>query len=272
MTYFNYQIDWPSTDYRENLRLGYRTPRSILCPPYLAINPYYVDYVNAIDNVFDEQVDLKTETLLNLRNMWVTNPTMEQEIVDQVPGADPSNPGGHIVEFDDWSQPERDLLVKQVNALGMKLANAGIISNNSYQAIARWVGMYWYGKGTRAFIDFINYSLSSFLDVKPLWTQDYVHFYKPDDPAIGAKIWEGGTWYPTTHVQIIAKGGLGDLDINTLVAFFYEIANYNLVLYSVDEEFDMPITDDPTLVRTDAQIVALGLWEHQNIFIQPNTN
>ncbi|HDX9309646.1 TPA: hypothetical protein ROX13_004892, partial [Escherichia coli] len=77
-------------------------------------------------------------------------------------------------------------------------------------------------------------------------------------------------WYPTTHVQLIAKGGLGDLDINTLVSFFYEIANYNLVLYSVDEEFDMPITDDPTLVRTDAQIVALGLWEDVLITILPD--
>jgi hypothetical protein len=60
------------------------------------------------------------------------------------------------------------------------------------------------------------------------------------------------------------------LDINTLVSFFYEIANYNLVLYSVDEEFDMPITDDPTLVRTDAQIVALGLWEDVLITILPD--
>ncbi|MDN3160821.1 hypothetical protein P0E55_14025, partial [Enterococcus faecalis] len=143
-------------------------------------------------------------------------------------------------------------------------------TDDSYQAISRWVGMYWYGKGTRSFIDFINYCLSSFLDVKPMWTQDYVHFYRTGDSRIGTPIWQGGTWYPTTHVQLIAKGGLGDLDINTLVSFFYEIANYNLVLYSVDEEFDMPITDDPTLVRTDAQIVALGLWEDVLITILPD--
>lgn len=273
---YKYQVDWPSTDSTENRRLVYRYPRSILLPPYLAANPYYVDYTNAIDNVFEGQVDIKTEILQNLRNMWVTNPPLEQQIADQVSGTgtDPVTGlpfmGGHLIDFDQWSQPERDILAKQVNALGMKLANAGVLTDDSYQAISRWVGMYWYGKGTRSFIDFINYCLSSFLDVKPMWTQDYVHFYRTGDSRIGTPIWQGGTWYPTTHVQLIAKGGLGDLDINTLVSFFYEIANYNLVLYSVDEEFDMPITDDPTLVRTDAQIVALGLWEDVLITILPD--
>jgi hypothetical protein len=94
--------------------------------------------------------------------MWVTNPPLEQQIADQVSGTgtDPVTGlpfmGGHLIDFDQWSQPERDILAKQVNALGMKLANAGVLTDDSYQAISRWVGMYWYGKGTRSFIDFIN--------------------------------------------------------------------------------------------------------------------
>ncbi|MDN3123421.1 hypothetical protein P0E82_13950, partial [Enterococcus faecalis] len=147
---YKYQVDWPSTDSTENRRLGYRYPRSILLPPYLAANPYYVDYTNAIDNVFEGQVDIKTEILQNLRNMWVTNPPLEQQIADQVSGTgtDPVTGlpfmGGHLIDFDQWSQPERDILAKQVNALGMKLANAGVLTDDSYQAISRWVGMYWY--------------------------------------------------------------------------------------------------------------------------------
>jgi hypothetical protein len=250
MTDYTYTLSPPSTDIQENLRLGYRTPRSILLPPYLAANPYFTEYMDAIDEVFEPLVDQKTEILGDLRNMWVTNPSLEgNEIANS-----------EMIDFSRWSQPERALLAKQVNALGMNFQNAGVISDDSYQAISRWVGQYWFAKGTQSFIDFINYSLSSELKVTPLWTQDYSTFVPEGDPSIGTPIWEGGPWYPTSHVSIIASGGLQSLDIKTLVAFFYEIANYNLVLYSVELAYNMWITDDVTQTRTDAEIVAIGLW------------
>lgn len=257
MTDYTYTLSPPSTDAAENIRLGYRTPRSILLPPYLATNQYFVDFMNAVDSVFEPLVDQKTEIIGDLRNMWVTNPALEN---DQI--ADST-----LIPFEAWSQPERSLLVQQVNALGMKLQSAGVLSNDSYQAIARWVGMYWFGKGTQSFIDFINYSLSSNLTVTKLWTQDYVNFVPEGDATIGTPIWDGGPWYPTTHVAIIASGGLQTLDVQTLITFFYEIANYNLVLYSVELSFEMPITDDPALIRTDAEIVAIGLWANSAIVI-----
>jgi hypothetical protein len=249
MTY-TYTLDPPSSDPAENRRLGYRTPRSILLPPYFATNPLFVDFMDAIDEVFEPLVDQKTEILGDLRNMWVTNPDMENV---QIANAE-------LIPFEAWSQPERDLLVKQVNALGLKLQNAGIISNDSYQVISRWAGMYWFGKGTQSFINFINYCLSSTLTVTRLWTADYVNFVAEGDPSIGTPIWEGGTWYPTTHVSVVATGGLQQLDIKTLVSFFYEIANYNLVLQSIQLAYNMWITDDDTFARTDAEVVAVGLW------------
>jgi hypothetical protein len=255
MTQYQYTLDVPSTNPVENKRLGYRTPRSILLPPYMAQNPYFVEFMDAIDDVFEASVDIPTEILGDLRNMWVSNPALETQYVEEA----------QLIPFEAWSQPERQILVKQVNMLGMKLMNAGIISNDSYQAIARWVGAYWFGKGTQSFINFINYCLSSSLQVSRLWTQDYVHFFKDGDAAIGTPLWEGGTWYPTTHVAIVAQGGLQGLDISTLISFFYEIANYNLVLHSVDISFDMWVTDDETRERTDAEVVAIGLWANNEI-------
>jgi hypothetical protein len=262
MTVYQYTVNPPYMDVDENIRTGYRTPRSILLPPYLAVNSFYSEYTDAIDSVFETNVDIKTEIVAGLRNMWVTSPGLENNEIAN----------SQLIEYDSWAQPERSLLVSQVNALGMKLQNAGVISNDSYQAIARWVGMYWFGKGTESFIEFINYSLSSFLTVTPMWTQDYVNFVPAGSSLIGTPIWEGGTWYPTTTVEIIANGGLGTLDINTLVSFFYEIANYNLVLYAVDINFEMPITDDPALIRTDAEIVAIGLWEDVPVMIANANN
>jgi hypothetical protein len=257
MTIYTYTQDFPNEDLDVNLRLGYRVPREILLPPYI-FQDYFRDFMDAIDAVFETNVDIKTEILGDLRNMWVSNVAMENSLYD--------NPA-QLVPFSSWSQPERAILVKQVNMLGMKLQSAGLISDDGYQAIARWLGMYWWGKGTEAFIDFINYSISSSLTVNTLWTSDYVTFLPAGDSGIGTPIWEGGTWYPTTTVEIFAAGGLQNIDIPTLVNFFYEIANYNLVLQAITIVYNMWITDDPNLIRTDAEVVAVGLWVNESIVI-----
>jgi hypothetical protein len=257
MTIYTYTEDFPNEDIDLSLRLGYRVPREILLPPYI-YQDYFRGFTDAIDAVFEETVDMKTEILGNLRNMWVSNVALENSLYD--------NPS-QLIPFSSWSQPERAILVKQVNMLGMKLQSAGIITDDGYQAIARWLGMYWWGKGTESFINFINYSLSANLTVNVLWTSDYVNFLPAGDPGIGTPLWEGGDWYPTTTVEIIAQGGFAALDIPTLVNFFYEIANYNLVLQAITIVENLWITSDPKLVHKYARVVAVGLWIDESIVI-----
>jgi len=217
------------------------------------MNPYFVTLMDAIDAVFEPLVDQKTEILGNLRNMWVTNPALEN---NQIANSE-------MIPFEGWSQPEREILVKQVNMLGMKLQSAGILTNDNYQAISRWVGEYWFGKGTSSFIDFMNYCLSASLNFEQLWTEDYVTFYPTGDDRIGTLLWEGGTWYPTPNVSITATGGLQNLDPQTLTTFFYEIANYNIVLQDIAITFDIPISTE--VGGTNAPIVALGMFMLQAI-------
>lgn len=254
MGMFTYTLDQPSTDVKENKRLGYRIPRSVLLPPYLSQNPYYVDYAQSLDDVLGPAVDEKTEILANLRNMWVTDPTLEQKILTN-----------QMLDFSDWPQFERPIAVKQVNALGMKLQSAGLITDDQYQTISRWIGQYWFGKGTQSFIDFINYCLSVQLTVQRLWTQDYVSFVPDGDPSIGTAIWNGGTWYPTSHVSISAAGGLRQIDPASLALFFYEIANYNLVLQSIDLSYDLWMVDHIAPGYTTATIVAAAMYAVQDI-------
>jgi hypothetical protein len=112
---YTYTVDLPSTDPEVNKRMGYALPTSILLAPYLATNPYFVEYTQMIDEVFDTTVTSSLDAYRNLRNMWVTNSTLEDKIVRE-----------SMIDFDDWSIPERSLLVKQVNMLGMKLSNSGV--------------------------------------------------------------------------------------------------------------------------------------------------
>lgn len=232
---------------KTNKRLGIKVPRSTLLPPYLLVNPYYVEYADSIDAVLGPEVDDKIAIISNIRNMWVQNPTTEESVQAHT-----------LISPDEWSVPERAIVVQQANLLGMKLRNAGVVSDDAYQTITRFVGQYWFGKGTGAFIEFINYCLSSDLELSLMWTENYVDFFEEGDISIGTPVWDGGTWYPTTHVTITANGGLGDLSIFTLQSFFYEIANYNLVLLAIDASFKMPIVDSVGL--TDANVLAAGLY------------
>jgi hypothetical protein len=223
------------------------------------MNDYYVEYTESIDDVFGPAVDEKTEILSHLRNMWTTDPSLENTLSD--------NPDGILLPFEAWPQFEREIAVKQVNALGMKLQSAGLITDDQYQTISRWLGQYWFGKGTQSFINFINYCLSSSLTVQRLWTQDYKNFVPDGDPSIGTPIWLGGTWYPTSHVTITASGGLQSIDPASLITFFYEIANYNLVLESLQLSFNLWMVDHLEEGYTLAKVVAIGLWADNAIVI-----
>lgn len=240
--------------FKTNKRLGIKVPRSTLLPPYLLANPYFVEFSDSMDAVFASSVDSSLDALSNIRNMWVQSPDTEASVQDQ-----------QLITKEAWALPDRDLIVKQVNMLGMKLHNAGVVSDDAYQTIARFVGMYWFGKGTQGFIEFINYCLSADLRMINMWTEDYDTFLPEGDPGIGVPIWAGGTWYPTTHVTIEAKGGLKGLDIRTLQSFFYEIANYNLVLLAIDSNYDMKVVDN--VGKIEANIVAMALFGMNNIVI-----
>lgn len=252
-----------------NKRMGISLPRSILLPPYLYNNPYFQEYTEAIDHVWSTNVDSKIDILKSLRNMWVTNPGTEQKIYDK-----------GMLDFSDWSIPERELLVKQVNMLGMKLKSAGILSDANYHAIARFVGDYWFGKGTESFIEFINYVLdSSNLLVHTFWSEntggprEYANLTveNADGTSPGTPIWEGGTWFPTTHVEIEAKGGLENIDVLTLTEFFYEISNYTLVLRQINISHELNMVDRFEPDHTEAEVVAIGLLYYHPLILKSDS-
>ncbi len=251
-------------DILQDIRLGDTVPRSILCPPYLKNNPYYEAWVDQIDTVWSTMVDPKIRALGDLRNMWVTNPQLEQKVVDQ-----------QMIEITDWDIPERKILVQQVNLLGMQLASAGVLTDQNFLLISRFLGLYWFGKGTQAFIEFMNFCCGLDLEIKNLWSQNdlvsanqYHNLTEEDDEGNppGTPIWEGGTWFPTTHVNITATGGLTPIALTSISTFFYEIANYNLVLNSIESSYEMMITDG--LGDTDAtRIVAVALYVDHELVI-----
>ena len=217
----------PSTNAEQNQRLGYKYPTQFLMPPYLQANPYYTDYADSIDEVFDDLVYSKFEVLKNIRNVWIGNPELENKILDN-----------EVLQHSDWTIDEWQTLIKKCNLLGLKITQAGSIPAAAYLAISRFLGQYWREKGKEAAIDFISFCLGVDLELIQLWTEDYRAFYSKEDNVIGTPVWEGGTWYPTSHVAIRANTGLpAHIDIQELASLFNDISNYNLVLWSIDNNY-----------------------------------
>jgi len=194
--------------------------RTLLLPPYLDNNEVWTAYTNAIDSVWEDEVDTPTKMLKLLRNTYVVPTATETKIE-----------AGELLDETDFDVFEKEILIKQVNMLGLILTNTDIMTELDYQRLFRNIGKFWYGKGKQDFIDFIGYCLNAIFDIVSLWTEDYVSFYEEGDDAIGTPVWESGTWYPTTHVRVTYDAAkFADVPINTFIALFYEFANYNLVL------------------------------------------
>lgn len=246
MAVYSYVVDLPYASPAQNKRGFYKLSKSILLAPYLATNPYFVDYAESIDSVFDYIIEARTDALVQIRNMWVSTKAMESKVES-----------GQMIDFIDWGGPERAIVVQQVNLLGMKLANAGVVSEGAYRAIAKFLGSYWFGKGKAAAIDFLNFCLGGGLTITKLVTQDYEHFYPENSASVGSYIYDDppGPWFPTTHVQIGMPLSYG-VDPPTLGSFFYEICNYNLVLYAIAQIMDLKILSWDS--QEQANIIALG--------------
>lgn len=244
---YTYTVDLPYQDPVENKRVFTKLPRSILLPPYLAINPYFVDYTNAIDEVFDSWVESKIDAYNNLRNMWVTTRGSESKISQNL-----------MLEFTDWGGPERATVIQQVNLLGMQLSEAGIVGESSYRAIAKFLGQYWFEKGKSTAIDFLNFCLNLNFTLTRMWTQDYVNFITEGSAIIGNTIYDTppGPWFPTTHVQLSVQGTLNEVNPYTLNSFFYDVANYNLVLEMIVGIFDSIIASRDN--QSQARIVMIA--------------
>lgn len=230
-----------TTDFLEDRklakRLGYRLPRKILLPPYLSFNPFFSEWLDATDELFDSRVEDKIEILKNLRNMWVENPEMERKIQR-----------GEMIYQDDWSVPEQNIVLKQLNMLGLQLGVPTVMFDEySFMNFCRFLGIYWMQKGTQTFMDFVNFCTGTQFLISNCWTKDYKEFFAEGDEHIGTPIWEGGEWYPTTHV-LFRSINPEFTDVQMLGQLFYELANYNLVLYAIDcvfnLQFQVPGSDD----------------------------
>ena len=136
----------------------------------------------------------------------------------------------------------------RLNQLGLRLMDPTLVDDASINRLIQNIGLFWYSKGLASFLDFISFCLNTAAEYVNLWTQDYISFVPEGDPGIGSPVWNGGTWYPTTHIRvlIIDPGLVNGTTLRNFVRLFYDIANYNLVLEGIsyaEYHYVLPASD-----------------------------
>jgi hypothetical protein len=206
--------------------------RSKLLPPYLDDVQAWLDLADSIDEVYKVKIDDPIKFLAKLRDTWII-PDDVMEKVSQ----------NEILDLTDYTLYEREILIKQANMLGFDFRQSDLINDEDYQRITRNLSLYWYEKGTPKFVDFMGFVLNCLMQVIYLWSEvqntpegpQYGPFLPEGDPGIGTPVYQpGGTWFPTTHVQVAFDPfKFASVSFDKMLALFYAIANYNLVVDSL---------------------------------------
>jgi hypothetical protein len=159
--------------------------RQNLLPPYLAANPAWVQLTEAIDAVFQQEVDLPTQLLAKLRDNWILSDTAEAKVG-----------GEQMLDNEDWFRFERETLIRQANQIGFLLRETDLLTDVEYQRLVRNLGAFWFNKGTPGFINFIRYVLGAIIDIRKLFSlpgptyDTYGLMLEEGDPGIGRLNWE----------------------------------------------------------------------------------
>lgn len=223
------------------------TSTKVLLPPYLYADAWN-DLCEVMDEVLGEKVHFQLDAMRYLRDLFVADFGNPDTVVGaKVADREFLDPEDFDV-FDGSTERLRlshvGLKIKDPTILNLPSGTQATLLNSATHRLVQNIGMFWMDKGRGTFMDFIAYCLNTQVKMVSLWTKDYVNFLPADSPSIGSPVWNGGPWYPTTHVRLdVSQAGISNTQLRALVKLFYDIANYNLVLEGVSESFFMDIVD-----------------------------
>lgn len=207
--------------------------RSILLPEFMQTDAW-LQFSSGIDELLKD-VDTKTRLLSRIREPVHLSYSGMKKVIDK-----------KMLDQDlDLNHFDREFMIRSLNLLGLPFNNTEIFSEahlfRFFQSLAR----FWYSKGRSDVAEFLSFILNADLKLVNMWTEDYDTFLSEGDPDIGVSILRGGTWYPTTHIQLTYDPtALSGVSIRDVVNMVYELGNYNLVFHSIVAESRLPVVQD----------------------------
>lgn len=219
--------------------------RSILLPEFLQTEAW-LQYAQAIDE-FMAGTDNQTRLLSRLREPLHLTFRSQRNVINK-----------EMINEPDLGHFDREFMIRSLNLVGMPFSNTSVLSDEQLFRLLQTLPRFWYSKGKQDVARFLSYVLGSNLRITRMWTEDYVNFLPEGDPGIGVPIYvEGGTWYPTTHVDVSFDPlTMGSVTVQSVIDMLSEIGNYNLVFYSVSASSEIPAVQNSDKVSSPAEFVS----------------
>lgn len=198
--------------------------KQALLAEYLATNPVWVEMIQVLEETWGDQLQNLVQQIANSRDLFQTDST------------------DLLKYFKDYKLPDRETMQRICSMLGFTYPNIDnqLFSTEDYLRIAQNIAAYYKEQGSDSFLNFFSFCMNYLFSLVPQWTKDYVNFYNEGDAIIGTPIWDGGQWYPTSHVCFVA--GVGDVLPDKFVEFFNYMAPINLVLLATKFQSSSTLT------------------------------
>lgn len=212
-----------------------------IMPPALLSSPVWTDFAEAASAVWKDHVDDQVATMKSLQDTWHSN-AATGELVNS----------GDLIPPTEFDYLSLALVQNELKSMGVSISTPDTFSLQQLNILYRTIGRYWRQKGTAATVQYIAAVLGISLEYSRLWTQDYVTFV--EEPSLGVppgtEIWNGGTWYPTTHIQVATS--LPTLLIPYLRELLYAVCSYTVIIRIkvAPFVFDVPVHTGVGLIQT----------------------
>lgn len=145
-------------------------------------------------------------------------------------------------------RPSSVEITRKLNLLGFDYNDMDFVTlpserenSDVTQVMSDLIGNYYiHTKGKKNFASFFAYVFKALFRVDQLWAEDlgddaYHNFTPNGSLSIGTPVWDGGTWYPTSHVEIyydLLKFA-NTLNERAVTDFFAYVCPINLVVVAI---------------------------------------
>lgn len=196
-----YVESYPYPKLADSYATGHRLKRSILLPPILANNPFYVSLMDSIDEALDKQ-EFQISALSNILNVMPLSIEGEERVLNgQLTDL------SHIVYTDS--------IANRLEQVDLPVSLADHLPITSLHLLVKYIGQYRAVSHGNNFIEYINFCLDGNSTLTRQWVKDGKYY---DTQVEGS----------TLSLRVLVKT---DLPPKVFSELFYSLAPYNLSIY-----------------------------------------
>ena len=248
----------------------------------LKTNPAFVELAKAVDRVTRETVTAPRDELATIRDPrrhhrgdWMTLPDGRRAIINHIAVREDGQVALHT-QVPNTSETYEVVLPSNLQDRSVLINNAryhgfnyfsDTLSTEDYARVVEYIEDFWPESGTSSYYKFMGFIKKVKLYADTLWSTDEGMPDNPDDPDqypfLEANfgqyrgVWEGGTDYPTSHVQLrYDRVKFPETNEFDLFQLFYLLAPIHLVLERIVSDIE-----GGTLYLTSTARGSMALFE-----------